>query len=91
MKKRPHDANQCPGCDSGWVMSNLLCPLCMSRVQRHGPDLVDDWLEARVDAFGGLPGKLDKVTSRQAFTLIASEAFCRGVLVGTARTLGGRA
>jgi len=52
---------------------------------------VDDWLEARVDAFGGLPGKLDKITPRQAYTLIASEAFCRGVLVGTARTLGGRA
>ena len=87
MNNSPLDANDCPGCDAGWVMAELLCPRCDSRVQRHCPDLVSDWLEARVDAFGGKAGKLEMLPARAAFDLIASEAFYRGVLVGTARVL----
>lgn len=88
MSKRPEHATDCPGCDTGWTASGLLCPLCESTVNTAQPDLYLKWMDHRAkhaellnDDDGG-PNHYD-LTHAEA----CLEAFYRGVIIGTARVL----
>lgn len=73
--KRPETATDCPGCPTGWVMADLLCPMCTKRVYASDPDLYYTWTRTR-SHMCNQPAEKGRV---------AAEAFWRGVIVGTAK------
>ena len=75
MKRRPDQASDCPGCNVGWVIGDLLCPRCADKVQNAQPDFYPQWLKSRAAAVHG--DKTDTVSA-------ALEAYHRGLIVGTA-------
>ena len=88
MKKRPEHATNCPGCETGWTASGLLCPLCESAVNTGQPDLYPKWMGHRarhselLNDDDGNPAHLDLVHAETC-----AEHFFRGVIIGTARVL----
>jgi len=75
MSKRPDHATDCPGCDTGWCVDTLLCPMCVAAVGTSTPLLMESWISARGE-LSLFPGNV---------SVIAQEAFRRGLVVGTAR------
>lgn len=80
MKKRPEHATDCPGCKTGWVTGELLCPRCARNVQVSQPILYDAWMSARA----ALYGDPDKMPPSGPEGWVAIEAYRRGLIVGTA-------
>ena len=85
MSKRPEHATDCPGCDTGWTASGLLCKQCENAVNTSNPILYPQWLEARhfLDAVG--TDAPSRPSGPEGWAAI--EAFRRGLIVGTARVL----
>lgn len=77
MTKRPAHATDCPGCNIGCVSGELLCPRCMNAVHAAQPTYYDAWMSARA--------VLDQ--RKEDTAAAASEAFRRGLIVGTAIVL----
>jgi len=77
VKSRPAHADDCPGCDTGWVWGDLLCPRCASAVQKAQPSFYTGWLAARAAL----------ELRKEDTAAIGLEAFQRGLIVGTARLL----
>lgn len=77
MSQRPEHATDCPGCDTGWCVSALLCPMCTNAVTTSNPELYDRYLSAWAEK-ARFPGHIEA---------IATEAYRRGLVVGTARVL----
>lgn len=88
MSKRPEHATDCPGCETGWTASGLLCSLCESAVNTGQPDLFPEWMKRRARHTALLQDNDVKPVNPY---LINSEAcaehFYRGVIIGTARVL----
>lgn len=88
MSKRPEHAQDCPGCDTGWTVGDLLCPLCMNAVNTGQPDLYPKWTSHRANHLellgddDGHPSHLGLVNAEACL-----EHFYRGVIIGTARVL----
>lgn len=88
MSTRPAHAKDCPGCDTGWTVGELLCPLCTTTVHTSQPELYDRWLSARarynemVNNDDGGPSHYDLMNAEACI-----EAYYRGFIVGTARVL----
>ena len=83
MSARPDHAQDCPGCDSGWTVGDLLCPLCAAAVNTSNPELYPTWLAAR----SALWGDVEKMPPSGPHGWVAIEAYRRGFIVGMARML----
>jgi len=82
MKQRPEHAADCPGCDTGWVFGDLLCPRCTNNVNTAQPDYYPSWLSARAELYSTHP---TVPSGPEGWAAI--EAYRRGLIVGTARAM----
>lgn len=88
MSQRPEHAQDCPGCDTGWTASGILCKRCTDAVNAFNAGLYPAFMGHRAEYArlvandsGGL------VDMELAANEAGREAYFRGVIIGTAIVL----
>lgn len=88
MKSRPAHADDCPGCDTGWTASGILCMRCTDAVNFFNAGLFPAFMKHRAEYARIVANDSGGLVDIELASLEACrEVYFRGVIIGTAIVL----